>query len=416
MRKYVSPSEIGGAVTAPPSKSVMQRAVAAAILSDGPVTILNPGRDEDSRSALRVALSLGASVDESQDRIIIRSGRAARESRLDCGESGLSLRMFTPIASLFDQEFELVGRGTLCRRPLGTIEQPLSELGVACTTQKGFPPVVVKGPLRGGRARVDGSLGSQFLTGLLMALPKAGRDSELTVDRLVSIPYVLLTLRLLQEFGVAASHELFRIFRVRGGQTFHRDSYRVEGDWSGAAFLAVAAALAGPVLIRGLDPDSLQGDRQVLDVIGRAGAGVEVSPDGIAVRPAALRAFEFDVTHCPDLAPPLTALASRAEGVSVIRGIGRLRHKESDRAETLLREFRAIGVDIRLEDERLLVRGGPIPGGAADAHGDHRLAMALAVAGLAARSSVSIQGAECVVKSYPAFFRDLSGLGGRVHE
>lgn len=224
----------------------MQRAVAAALLSDNPVTILNPGRDGDSRSALRVVRSLGARVDEAEDRVVIQSGRAPRESRLDCGESGLSLRMFTPIASLFDQEFQLTGQGTLRRRPLGMIEQPLSELGVACTTQGGYLPVIVKGPLQGGRARVEASLGSQFLTGLLMALPKAVKDSELSVHRLVSIPYIQLTLRVLEQFRVAVSHENFQVFRIRGGQTYERAVYRVEGDWSGAAFLMVAAALAGP--------------------------------------------------------------------------------------------------------------------------------------------------------------------------
>lgn len=139
-------------------------------------------------------------------------------------------------------------------------------------------------------------------------------------------------------------------------------------------------------------------------------------PQGIEVRPAPIEAFEFDVTHCPDLAPPLVALASRARGVSVIRGMGRLVHKESDRAQTLAREFQSLGVDIRLEGERLLVRGGLVQGGEVDSHGDHRLAMALAVAGLAARSTVSIIGADCVIKSYPAFFQDLRSLGGRVHE
>jgi 3-phosphoshikimate 1-carboxyvinyltransferase len=394
----------------------MQRAVAAALLSDNPVTILNPGRDGDSRSALRVARSLGAKVEEAGDRVVIRSGMAPWESRLDCGESGLSLRMFTPIASLFDQEFQLTGQGTLGRRPLGMIEQPLSELGVACTTQSGYLPVTVKGPLQGGRARVDASLGSQFLTGLLMALPKAPKDSELSVDRLVSIPYIQLTLRVLDQFQVAVSHRDYQSFRILGGQKYRRSEYRVEGDWSGAAFLMVAAALAGPVRIQGLDPDSSQGDKRIMDVLTRSGAGLKVMPQGIEVRPGPIEAFEFDVTDCPDLAPPLVALASRARGVSVIQGMGRLVHKESNRAQTLAREFQSLGVDIRLEGERLLIRGGLVQGGEVDSHGDHRLAMALAVAGLAARSTVSIEGADCVIKSYPAFFRDLRSLGGRVHE
>lgn len=416
MKKSVSPSEIKGTVTAPASKSVMQRAAAAALLSDSPVTIVNPGRDEDSRSALGIVRSLGAKVAESDDRVLIKSGSAEPRSPLDCGESGLSLRLFTPVAALFDRESELIGRGSLLKRPAGVIESVLADLGAVCSTKNGFAPVTVRGPLRGGRARVDASLGSQFLTGLLMALPRAPQDSELEVRSLVSIPYIELTLRVLEEFQVSVERRDFQFFRIPGGQKYERAEYRVEGDWSGAAFLLTAAALAGPVSVEGLRPDSLQGDKKIVDVLAASGATVRVTPERIEAAPGELRAFEFDVTHCPDLAPPLVVLASRCRGESVIRGTERLAHKESNRAEVLVREFQSLGVDIRLEPGLMRVRGGTIRGGEADSHGDHRIAMALAVAGLAARDAVVIHDAGCVIKSYPDFFEDLRSLGGRVHE
>jgi len=416
MRKSVSPSEIGGTMTAPASKSVTQRAAAAALLSEGPVVILNPSRSDDSEAAIRAVRALGARAEWEADRVVIQGGSQARESVLDCGESGLCLRMFTPIAALFEEEMKLTGQGSLCRRPIGRIEQPLSDLGAACTTQDGYLPLTVKGPLKGGQARIDASLGSQFLTGLLMALPRAERDSVLSVERLTSIPYIQLTLRLLAQFGISVSHQDFETFRIEGGQKYRKAEYRVEGDWSGAALIMVAAALSGTVRIKGLDLDSPQGDKQIIDIFGRAGAKIIVSSTWVEVSRAPLQAFEFDVTHCPDLAPALVPLASGARGTSIIHGMERLVHKESNRAYVLAREFKSLGVDIRLERNEMIIKGGTIRGGSVNSHGDHRIAMAAAVAALVAEDTIAIEGADCVKKSYPDFFEDLRSLGGRIHE
>jgi 3-phosphoshikimate 1-carboxyvinyltransferase len=416
MRKSVYPSEIKGTITAPASKSVMQRAVAAALLSESPVAISNPSFCDDSQAAIHVARSLGARVEWKDDRVVIQGGIEPRESVVDCGESGLCIRMFTPIAALYEQEIQLTGQGSLRERPMGMIEQPISDLGAACTTRNGFLPLMVKGPLKGGHAHVDASIGSQFLTGLLMALPKAEMDSFLSVDRLTSIPYIQLTLRMLDQFNISVTHQDFHTFQIKGSQKYRRAEYWVEGDWSGAAFIMVAAALSGTVRIQGLDLDSPQGDKQIIDVLGRSGAKVSITPHWVEVSRAPLEAFEFDVTHCPDLAPPLVTLASRAQGLSVIHGMERLVHKESSRAEALLREFKSLGVDIGLEGNRMVIQGGAIQGGRVDSHRDHRIAMAAAVAAIVAEDAVSIEGADCVNKSYPDFFKDLRSLGGKVHE
>ena len=380
------------------------------------MVILNPSRCDDALSAAGIVQALGAVVEWGEDRVVVSPNATSREDVLDCGESGLCARLFAPIAALGSRETRLAGRGSLLRRPLGPIDGPLAALGAAAASAGGFLPLTVKGPLRGGRAVVDGSTSSQFVSGLLMALPRAESNSVLEVRNLTSIPYVELTLRMLAEFGVAVAHEGFRTFRIPGRQTYARTEYRVEGDWSGAAFLLTAAALAGSVRVTGLDPGSSQPDRRILDVLDEAGATVRISDAGVEVARNPLRSFEIDAAHCPDLVPVLVPLAARARGLSVIGGADRLASKESDRANALIREFGSLGVDIHAKQGCLLVRGGAIRAGRVSSHGDHRIAMALAVAGLAAEGPVAIDGAECVRKSYPGFFEVLRTLGGKLHE
>ena len=380
------------------------------------MVILNPSRCDDALSAAGIVQALGAVVEWGEDRVVVSPNATSREDVLDCGESGLCARLFAPIAALGGRETRLAGRGSLLRRPLGPIDGPLAALGAAAASAGGFLPLTVKGPLRGGRAVVDGSTSSQFVSGLLMALPRAESNSVLEVRNLTSIPYVELTLRMLAEFGVAVAHEGFRTFRIPGRQTYARTEYRVEGDWSGAAFLLTAAALAGSVRVTGLDPGSSQPDRRILDVLDEAGATVRISDAGVEVARNPLRSFEIDAAHCPDLVPVLVPLAARARGLSVIGGADRLASKESDRANALIREFGSLGVDIHAKQGCLLVRGGAIRAGRVNSHGDHRIAMALAVAGLAAEGPVAIDGAECVRKSYPGFFEVLRTLGGKLHE
>jgi len=380
------------------------------------MVILNPSRCDDALSAAGIVQALGAVVEWGEDRVVVSPNATSREDVLDCGESGLCARLFAPIAALGGRETRLAGRGSLLRRPLGPIDGPLAALGAAAASAGGFLPLTVKGPLRGGRAVVDGSTSSQFVSGLLMALPRAESNSVLEVRNLTSIPYVELTLRMLAEFGVAVAHEGFRTFRIPGRQTYAGSEYRVEGDWSGAAFLLTAAALAGSVRVTGLDPGSSQPDRRILDVLDEAGAIVRISDAGVEVARNPLRSFEIDAAHCPDLVPVLVPLAARARGLSVIGGADRLASKESDRANALIREFGSLGVDIHAKQGCLLVRGGAIRAGRVNSHGDHRIAMALAVAGLAAEGPVAIDGAECVRKSYPGFFEVLRTLGGKLHE
>jgi 3-phosphoshikimate 1-carboxyvinyltransferase len=249
------------------------------------------------------------------------------------------------------------------------------------------------------------------MSGLLMALPLCPQDSVLTVSNLKSKPYLRMTLSLLKEFGIIIHHdeELSR-FEIPGKQAYHPRTYRVEGDWSGGAFLLVAGAIAGRVKVRGLNDKSLQADRAILEALERAGAKIHTEKDAVTVERSGLKAFEFDATDCPDLFPPLVALACYCKGKSVIRGTERLRHKESDRALALVSEFRKMGARIRVQGGTMEVTGGRLKGGEVSSRHDHRIAMACAVAGLASEKGVRIRNWSCVGKSYPQFFDDLEAL------
>ncbi len=413
--RSIKPSRIDGTVDAPASKSLMIRATAAALLARGETRILGPSLCDDARAGLRIAGSLGAEVRELDGEIAVSGGGNARRDSLDCGESGLCMRMFTPIAALQDRTFQITGDGSLATRPMGLMESPLREAGVLIRTRNGFPPISVRGPLRGGKIVVDGSQSSQFLTGLLMALPLCAEDSEVRVDHLKSRPYAAMTLSLLARFGIVVGADPgFRIFQVAGDRSYRAATYRVEGDWSAGAFLLAAGAVAGTVTVRNLDVRSQQGDRKVLEALASAGARVEVAGDSITVGRSTLNGFDFDATDCPDLFPPLVALACLCAGRTRIAGADRLKHKESDRAAVLVREFAALGARISAGPDRLQIEGGKLPGGVFDAHNDHRIAMAGALAGLGSAGGVSVRGSDCVSKSYPGFFDDLRSLGGDV--
>ena len=413
--RSVRPGPVEGVLTAPPSKSVFQRAVAAATLADGTTTLAAHGLCDDALSALDIATTLGATVERRDEAVRITGNGQPTGAELDCGEAGTSLRIFTAVAALHDQLLTLVARGTLATRPMEMVVAPLQSLGVQCSTHGGLPPVLVRGPMTGGLAAVDGSTTSQFLTGLLIALPRCAEDSLIEVAELRSKPYVRLTVSLLERFGVDIEHDdgLER-FHIRGNQGLLPADLAVEGDWSGASFPLVAGAIAGDVTVQGLDPASPQADRRVIEVIEAAGADLQVSDEEVRVVHRPLKAFRFDATHCPDLFPPLAVLATACRGTSVLLGVHRLRHKESDRAAAIHEQLGRIGARVRIQGDAMEIEGGALTGGEAEACGDHRIAMALAVAGLTARAPVAIHGWQCVSKSYPEFFEDLVALGGSV--
>ena len=356
---------------------------------------------DDTRAALQVAADLGAEVEAGTDgtTYTVRGGLRPHAQAIHIGESGLAARLFTPIAAIL-------------RRPLAMMEKPLRTLGAKVTSEGGYLPIRIEGPLHGGAVSVDGSLSSQFITGLLMALPLAERDTTLTVHNLKSRPYIDMTLSLLGTFGIDVKHNEYRQFFIEGRQRYAPARYNVEGDWSGASCLLVAGATTGEVTVRNLNPVSLQADMAIVDALTRAGAQITTTTDSVTVRRSPLHAFEFDATHCPDLFPALAALAASCQGTSTLRGTRRLAHKESDRARTIADVLESMGINVDLSTPDVMrVTGGEIRGAEVSSHNDHRIAMAAAVAALrCGQGSVTIRGAEAVAKSYPEFWDDLSGL------
>jgi 3-phosphoshikimate 1-carboxyvinyltransferase len=412
--RSIAPGPLDGVVRAPPSKSAAIRAVAAAVLAETPSTIAALPLCDDVATALGAAIALGAGVVERAGRVEIHPGAVARSPQIDCRESGLCIRMFAPIAALSRGKTTLTAAATLAARPVGMLSPALRQLGARCETAAGRPPVAVEGPLRGGAVRVDGGTTSQLLTGLILALPLAARDSIVSVDSLGSRGYVDLTLDVLRAFGGVAEADADGVrYRVPGGQRLTGRTFEVEGDWSAAAFLLVAGAVAGRVAVRGLDPRSRQPDRRIVEVLAGAGADVGISGMTVVARRSDLAAFEFDGTNCPDLIPPLAALAACCRGWSIIRGADRLGHKESDRSSALLALLARFGCEAQRSGDALSIRGGG--GGArgdvdAEAYGDHRIAMAAAVLGLGLGRRVRIRDGSCVAKSYARFFEALARL------
>jgi 3-phosphoshikimate 1-carboxyvinyltransferase len=393
-----------------------QRAIAAALLADGESLILNPSYCDDSLAAMSMAVGLGARVEPQVNEMKIIGSATLKESKLNCGESGLAIRMFSPIAALYQAEITLVGANSLKKRPMTMIEDALNQLGVKCTSTGGFLPLTIQGPLVGGYCEIDGSVSSQLLTGLLMALPLASKSSEIKVSNLKSKPYIDMTIQILKYFGINVENKDYNLFHIPGNQKYMANRYTVEGDWSGGAFLLVAAAINGHLSVKGLHRDSLQSDMSVLKALKKAGASMIFSDDKIEISKSVLKAFEFDATESPDLFPPLVALASYCEGISSIKGVSRLIFKESDRAKTLQEEFAKLKVKIDIKDDIMFVTGSRPQAARVESQDDHRIAMALAVTALGATGRVYIRDSQCVAKSYPGFFDDLRQIGASVHE
>ena len=414
MDKSVSAGCVKGIIAPPSSKSYAQRAIALALLSQGKSILRNIEFCKDTRSALSCIEALGAKVeilDEST--IAIEGGLRPLSNTLHVGESGLATRLFTPIASLWHEAITIQGEGTLLHRPMIMMIEPLRALGVEVRDGGGYLPIEVKGPIHGGEIEVDGSISSQFITGLLLSLPLAEEDTTLHVTFPVSTPYIDMTIDTARIFGIEIMQKEgdYTEFFIEGGQKYTPADISIEGDWSGASTILVAGAIAGEVTVKNISTLSKQADTAIIRALERAGAGIIIEHDSITVSKRPLKAFTFDATNSPDLFPALAALAAAAEGVSTIIGTSRLSHKESDRAETLRQEYEKLGIEIDISQEDVMtIRGGKIKPATVFSHGDHRIAMSLAVSALRCDGEVVIEQAECVEKSYPTFFEDLESI------
>lgn len=413
----VYPGKLQGTVTIPPSKSDAHRAVICAALSRGVSKIAPIELSEDITATLRAVETLGVSV-RLEENVLTVDGSAlgtARSRELDCGESGSTLRFFIPIAAALGLPVRFTGRGRLPQRPLGTYLECLPPAGVNCQSTGGLP-FSIHGKLQGGRFAVAGNVSSQFITGLLLALPLTGEDSEIVLTTpLQSAGYVEMTIRTMAAFGVTVEKTMAG-YRIAGGQRYQPQNYAVESDWSQAGFYLAAGALGSRLALHGLRRDSIQGDRTAEAVFSAFGAQLEWQGKALIVSPGVLRGIAVDASQIPDLVPPIAAAAALAEGESKITGAGRLRLKESDRLAAMASAINALGGSVQEEEDGLVIQGvSSLKGGKVSGCNDHRIVMAMAVAALRAGGPVEITDPHSIRKSYPSFFKEYNRLGGNAH-
>lgn len=421
----LDPVTLRGEVVVPPSKSLSHRALIAAGLSEGECRISPVIFSEDISATAEGLRGMGCRMEKegpetdhgSTLRVQGIGMPALLPESIDCRESGSTLRFLLPITRLSEKETSFLGRGKLVERPLEEYYRLFERQGIFYENQGGKLPLTTRGRWRGGEFSLRGDVSSQFISGLLMSLPLLEKDSEiLLTTELESASYVELTMQVLAHFGIRIEKRAQGNYFIPGGQRYQARDYRIEGDFSQAAFWLVAGAISqdeeSGIHCLGLKEDSLQGDRAVVDILGRIGAYLEYSGEGgLRVRPGRLRGTEVDARDIPDLVPVLAVALCLSEGSSVIRGIRRLRLKESDRISTTVKNLSALGAKIREIGDEIHIEGLPsLRGGEVSSYGDHRLAMAMAVASTRCREEVRLFGEGDVAKSYPHFFEDFGRL------
>ena len=443
MDAIIHPRPLQGTVAAIASKSMAHRLLICAALCPGPTHIVCPTTSRDIEATVACLEALGAGVRRTGDELLVTPlpGSGASDNRrmarpgaeLDCGESGSTLRFLLPVLCALGRGGAITGHGRLAARPLSPLFEELVA-GGADVSEPGTFPLVVSGRLRPGRFELPGNVSSQYVSGLLMAAPLLGGPSEVRVSEPIeSRPYVDLTIAALAAFGVTV-HESREVVGGRRLTSFlvspstplrSPGEVRVEGDWSNAAFWLCAGALqaepcprAGRVRelgVSGLDLASRQGDRAVLAAIAKLGGRVSRGGDTARVSAGSPTACEMDVSDFPDLVPPLAAVAALAPGTTTLTGCARLRLKESDRVESVCAGLNALGARLSPREDSIVIEGVErLAGGVVDAANDHRIAMMAAIAATRCAADVTIVGAQCVEKSYPAFFDDYRSLGGAV--
>lgn len=413
MKKTVSPGKYAGTIHIPSSKSDTQRAVLAAALCEGTSQLSNIGNSHDEVAMLQAVQKLGAKVirTESKNIEIIGIQKFPTEAIINMHESGLGFRLIANLCAAHPGSFEITGTGSLSKRPMHFFEEILPQFGAKVKSQNGYIPIEIEGPMHGSEISLDGSLSSQYLSGLLMALPLLETESRLSVENLKSIPYIQMTLNTLTQFGIEIQHQNFEEFVIAGKQKYLPTNYEIEGDWSAASYWLVASALGQEIQVSGLSLTSLQADKAILKAFEAANCTVVFGENQISIEGNERKSFQFDATHCPDLFPALTTFAALCDGRTDIKGISRLKHKESDRGEVLKSEFEKLGVNIVLneQDDMMHIYGkNSIEGGKVRSHNDHRIAMCLAIAGMFSETEIEIDEAEAVEKSYLDFWGDFT--------
>ena len=414
MKALVHKSEVKGKVRAPSSKSYTIRGLMCAALAKGESEIIHPLSSDDTEASIDVLSKVGVHIRQEEDLWRVSGGNFHEpDTELFCGESAATLRFMTAICSLIPGKGELVSGPSLTKRPIKPLVRVLRQLGVNCSCQSETAPVIVEGGrLKGGVAELAGNISSQFISALLFISPFAeeGVTIRLTTP-LESKPFVLMTLECLRRFGIRVSQALnqFEISK----QAYRPAKYEVEGDWSSASYFLALGAISGGVEVENLNPESLQGDKIMLNFLRDMGALVEVNENSVVVKKSRLNALRADLSDCIDLLPTLAVLAAVADGVSELTGIERARIKESNRVAAVKEGLERMGIKVTEEKNRLVVTGSEPRGSVIDSQSDHRVAMAFSILGSVV-GGTTINDAECVAKTFPQFWDILKSIGGEV--
>ena len=415
------PATLSGTVQAIPSKSDAHRKLICAALSENGGTLpLHAPFCDDIAATISCLQALGAEITETEKGLQIRPINRVKHADLDCSESGSTLRFLLPVAMAVCSNITVTGRGRLPERPINILVDAMSAHGVHF--QEKSLPLNANGALTGGIYEIAGNVSSQFLSGLLMALPLCDSDSEIRLTTpLQSAAYVDMTLDTLRLFGAEINvntNDSCTSYSIRGKQVLHMpDSVKIDGDWSNAAFWLIAASIqkaqSNGIAIAGLDLNSTQGDRAIWSILGESGARTSEEGTSLSVRCGQNRPLSVSMEGIPDLLPILAVKAAYADGASEFYNAARLRLKESDRLQSVAQMWSALGGHVEEKSDSLTVFSSVLRGGTVDAQNDHRLVMAAAIAALGCEEPVTILGAEAVNKSYPSFFSDYIALGGR---
>lgn len=421
----IIPSKLKGSVKIPPSKSMAHRAIICAALSDGICRIDNIDYSDDIIATINAMNSLGATIEKHDDYIevvgIYKNINKIKENRIiDCNESGSTLRFLVPISLLFKGSNKFIGKGNLGKRPLTTYYNIFNDQGIKYSYEENNLNLVVDGELKPGVFEVEGNISSQFITGLLFALPLLNGDSKIIITKeMESKGYIDLTLKAISDFGIEIINNNYSEFIIKGNQKYNASNYRVEGDYSQAAFFLCADGLGNNVLCRDLDLNSLQGDKEIIDILERMNVVFNANEIGLSGEVnGELISTVIDGSQCPDIIPVLSAVSALSKGTTEIINAGRLRIKECDRLSAVTSELKKLGAQIIEKEDGLVITGVEKLQGGVEvwSHKDHRIAMTLAIASTMCKKPIIIKDYECVAKSYPSFFEDFKALGGNIHE
>jgi 3-phosphoshikimate 1-carboxyvinyltransferase len=421
----IKPSKLTGEMRIPPSKSISHRAIICGGLSEGPSNIKNIIFSDDIIATLEGMKSFGVKVEgieedpESGTNNVSIMGRKRLKLLnrvIDCKESGSTLRFLIPMAGLLGDEVIFTGRGKLVERPLETYYKIFREQDIEYKNDNGKLPLSVRGTLKPGTFRVKGNISSQFITGLMFVLPLLEGDSRIEITtELESKGYVDLTIEALKKFSIEIENNDYKEFFIRGNQKYINKDYRVEGDFSQAAFWIVAGTIGSSIKCTDLNINSLQGDRVILDIVKEMGGTISADSNIIEISPSRTKGTIIDAAQCPDLVPVLAVLGALSSGITKIINAERLRIKESDRLRAIATELNKLGGDVRELEDGLIIKGKEnLKGGVVDSWNDHRIAMALAIASIKCTEPVTITNSDAVKKSYPQFWRDFVKLGGEI--